>query len=91
MPLYDLKTAPRDVLISSVLKAFLDPGEKLPEKIAAPCCAQFAVSREAVLRRRKETWDGLRTWLMETEVASAGAGRVLEYTWHIWFGMEPVL
>ncbi|RDW73708.1 hypothetical protein BP5796_07150 [Coleophoma crateriformis] len=91
MPLYDLKTASRDVLITSVLKAFLDPGEKVPEKIAAPCCAQFAVSKEAVLRRRKETWEGLRTWLMETDVLSASAGRVLEYTWHIWFGMEPVL
>lgn len=90
-PLEDLKGTSRDVQISSVLHEFLDPGEKVPTKIAAPCCAQFAVSKEAVERRTLETWEGLRKWLMETELDSRSSGRVLEYTWHLWFGKEAVL
>jgi hypothetical protein len=94
-PFSDLRTASRDVLISTVLSEFLRDGKGhrigVPEKIAAPCCAQFAVSREAVKRRGLETWVGLRDWLLETEVDSRNAGRVLEWTWHLWFGMEAVL
>jgi Protein of unknown function (DUF3431) len=93
-PMSDLRTASRDVLISTVLKEFLrnSEGRKegVPEKIAAPCCAQFAVSREAVRRRSLMTWVDLREWLLETNVDSGKAGRVLEWTWHLWFGMEPV-
>lgn len=89
-PLSDLKSASRDVMISSVLHEFwLDPQgkrQKIPERIAAPCCAQFAVSREMVRKRSKAEWEGLRNWLMGTQVGSRESGRVLEYTWHLWFG-----
>jgi hypothetical protein len=95
VPLHDLKSASRDIQISTILHEFLrdEEGKRLPvpEKIAAPCCAQFAVSREAVLKRKRETWEGLRRWLIETEVGSRASGRVLEYTWHLWFGMDAVL
>ncbi|KAE8446777.1 hypothetical protein EG329_011682 [Mollisiaceae sp. DMI_Dod_QoI] len=94
-PLADLKGAARDVLIASVLHEFWrdERGERkvLPGKIAAPCCAQFAVSREAVRRRAKGQWEDLRRWLIETEVGSRESGRALEYTWHLWFGKEEVL
>jgi hypothetical protein len=94
-PLSDLKGASRDVQISTVLGEFLldkEGGrEGVPGKIAAPCCAQFAVSREAVRRRSLETWVVLREWLLETSLESRTAGRVLEWTWHLWFGMSPVL
>ncbi len=94
-PLSDLRGAGRDVQISTVLAEFLrdEKGDRVPvpEKIAAPCCAQFAVSREAVLRRPLGMWRGLRKWLIETDLESRKAGRVLEWTWHLWFGMEPVL
>jgi len=93
-PMSDLKTASRDVIVSTVLTEFLrdEQGHRVgvPEKIAAPCCAQFAVSREAVRRRSLETWTGLREWLLETGVESRMAGRVLEWTWHLWFGVEPI-
>jgi hypothetical protein len=93
-PMSDLRTASIDVLISTLLSEFLrdENGNRvgLPEKIAAPCCAQFAVSREAVRRRGLETWVGLREWLLETGVEGRQAGRVLEWTWHLWFGMEAV-
>jgi len=94
-PLSDLKGASRDVQISTVLGEFLldkeGRREGVPGKIAAPCCAQFAVSREAVRRRSLETWVALREWLLETSLESRTAGRVLEWTWHLWFGMSPVL
>ena len=93
-PMSDLRTASIDVLISTLLSEFLrdENGNRvgLPEKIAAPCCAQFAVSREAVRRRGLKTWVGLREWLLETGVEGRQAGRVLEWTWHLWFGMEAV-
>lgn len=89
VPLGDLKGAPRDVQISSVLREFLD--EEVPNRIAAPCCAQFAVSKEAVRRRGLEKWKGLREWLIDTKLDSRSSGRVLEYTWHLWFGMEDEL
>jgi hypothetical protein len=94
-PLDELKGTRRDVQISSVLHEFMRDGEgrkmKVPEKIAAPCCAQFAVSREAILRKSLETWIALRKWLIETPLDSRSSGRVLEYTWHLWFGTEDVL
>ncbi|TVY22193.1 hypothetical protein LHYA1_G008996 [Lachnellula hyalina] len=89
-PLHDLKGSPRDVQISSVLREFWSEDGELPEKIAAPCCAQFAVTREAVRRRGVETWRALREWLVKTDLDSRSSGRVLEYTWHLWFGMEAV-
>lgn len=94
VPLDDLKGSSRDVQISTVLHEFMRDSRgrrvAVPGKIAAPCCAQFAVSREAVLRRDLETWTALRGWLIETELDSMSSGRVLEYTWHMWFGKEPM-
>lgn len=95
-PLSDLRGASRDVQIASVLHEFYrdeETGERLPvpKKIAAPCCAQFAVSKQRVRERRLETWERLRRWLIETDVESGQAGKVLEWTWHLWFGMEDSL
>jgi hypothetical protein len=94
-PLEDLRTTGRDVQIASVLHAFWRDGDggrrELPTEIAAPCCAQFAVSKDRILGVEEGTWRALREWLVETEMDSASAGRVMEYTWHLWFGMEPVL
>lgn len=90
-PLEDLKGQSREVMIASVLHAFWrSEGREVPKEIAAPCCAQFAVSKGSILSTDLGTWKALRGWLLETEVPSAPAGRVLEYTWHLWFGMEAV-
>lgn len=94
-PVDQLVGKSRDVLISSVLHEFWLDGNgkrrKLPKRIAAPCCAQFAVSKEMVRRRGRREWEGLREWLIRTEVGSRESGRVLEYTWHLWFGREASL
>jgi hypothetical protein len=94
-PLEDLKTASREVMIASVLHAFWRNAEgerkEIPKEIAAPCCAQFAVSKERILNVDLGVWKALREWLIQTEVPSGQAGRILEYTWHLWFGKEAVL
>jgi len=62
----------------------------VPLELGAACCAQFAVSREAVLRRPQADYERFREWILETEKSDAKSGRVLEFLWHIIFGMEPV-
>lgn len=66
-------------------------GDGMGRILKAPCCAMFAVSREAVHRRDIEIWRGLREWLIETSLDSWAAGRIFEWTWHVWFGMDGVL
>lgn len=79
----------------TLLDAFLEPARfenemAVPAKIAAPCCAQFAVSKERVLRRSREWWLKLREWLMESPLPSMNSGRLMEHLWHVFFGMEPM-
>lgn len=62
----------------------------LPEEISAPCCAQFAVSREQVLRKPLEYYQWLHAWSMETELSDDVSGRIFEYAWHMIFG-KPVV
>ncbi|KAL8817884.1 MAG: hypothetical protein Q9223_003365 [Gallowayella weberi] len=69
--------------------SFQQPGF-VPGEVGAACCAQFAVSRERVLERPKSDYEGLRRWVMETELSDAQSGRVLEFLWHVIFGMEAV-
>jgi hypothetical protein len=80
----------RDVQLASLFDEFINrtAGERVPKRIAAPCCAQFAVSRERILRREKQWWVRLREWLLTTPLGSLESGRLLEYTWHFWLG-EP--
>ncbi|KAI3393593.1 hypothetical protein diail_3897 [Diaporthe ilicicola] len=80
----------------TLLDALLEPGRfvsggTVPEQIAAPCCAQFAVSRGRVLRRSHEWWVKLREWLIdEVPLPSMNSGRLMEHLWHVFFGMEPM-
>lgn len=83
----------RETHLVTLLEAFLEPkkGETVPPKLAAPCCAQFAVSGERIRSRSKEWWVSLRNWLVETPLPSMTSGRLMEHLWHIWFGMPAVL
>lgn len=62
----------------------------VPQIIATPCCAQFAVSSKQVRERSLDEYKKYYTWLMETPLPDDISGRVLEYLWHIFFGQEPV-
>jgi len=63
----------------------------IPEIVATPCCAQFAVTREQVLKRPRSDYESYHHWLMTTELDDETSGRVFEYLWHIIFGQDPVL
>ncbi|KAK0913557.1 hypothetical protein LTR57_014437 [Friedmanniomyces endolithicus] len=60
------------------------------ELVASTCCAQFAVSRQQILRREKADYVRYMKYLEETEYSDAHIGRVLEYMWHIMFGQSAV-
>jgi len=64
--------------------------DHVPTVIATPCCAQFAVSREQVLKRSKEEYERFLKWLLDTPLDDFTSGRVFEYLWHVIFGKEPV-
>lgn len=61
-----------------------------PGEIGAPCCAQFAVSKTQVLKRKKEEYERYRQWILDTELSDAKSGRTMEYLWHVIFGKEAV-
>jgi hypothetical protein len=63
---------------------------KVPEVIATPCCAQFAVSKAQVLQRSLSNYQRYHQWLMETELSDEVSGRIMEYMWHIIFGQDSV-
>jgi len=88
VPLSEISLADRPEQIASLIRDFLGEKIDIPGKIAAPCCAQFAASKEAVLARPIEFWEGVREWLIDTNLESRKSGRLLEWTWHLWFGKE---
>lgn len=76
--------------------AFVDAWQTLfnvtdvPEIVAAACCAQFAVSRDQILKRSRDEYVWYHKWLMETTLHDETSGRVFEYLWHVIFGRDPV-
>ncbi|KAI9696447.1 MAG: hypothetical protein M1836_005725 [Candelina mexicana] len=64
--------------------------EGMPSEIGAACCAQFAVSREQVLKRPREDYERMREWVVGTGLSDARSGRVMEFLWHVVFGREAV-
>jgi hypothetical protein len=66
------------------------PKDPVPEAVAGPCCAQFAVSRAAIRRLPIDKYEQMRQWIWTLEVpadqASMKSGLVLEYMWHVIFG-----
>lgn len=60
----------------------------MPEVIGVAAAAQFAISKERVLRRPLEFYVRARQWLLATRLNDATSGRVLEHLWHVFFGDE---
>ena len=63
--------------------------EQIPV-IASPCCAQFAVSKQQILKRPKSDYEHYMRYLEETQYDDDTSGRVMEYMWHIIFGRDAV-
>ena len=61
------------------------PGELVPTSLAQPCCAQMAVTRDAILALSRQRYVDLRNWLLQTPLSDGLSGRVFEYIWqYIW-------
>lgn len=69
---------------------YLFENDNVPNTVATPCCAQFAVSKEQVLERPRKFYVRAHQWLQSTPLDDDTSGRVYEYMWHIIFGQEPV-
>lgn len=67
----------------AVAKAWAEmfPGDPIPEALGAPCCAQFAVSKERILSIPKAKFEKYRNWLIHTSEVDWISGRVFEYFW----------
>ncbi|KKY17925.1 hypothetical protein UCRPC4_g05297 [Phaeomoniella chlamydospora] len=70
---------------SRVWRELYGDQEPLPKALSQPCCAQFAVSRERIRRHPKSKYEGLRQWLVSTDLDDLISGRVLEYNWQYLF------
>lgn len=57
------------------------PFEAVPEVLAQPCCAQFALSRDRIRSIPLARFIHYRDWLMHTPLPDAISGRVWEYLW----------
>ena len=77
---------------SLIAKAWseLFPLDPVPQVLAQPCCAQFALSKERVLSIPKSRFVFYRTWLLRTPLSDYISGRVWEYMWQYIFTGQNV-
>ncbi|KXT02270.1 hypothetical protein AC578_5046 [Pseudocercospora eumusae] len=66
------------------------PGQRVPEEVGAPCCAQFAVTADTIRQRPRADYERYRDWLLNTSLSDYLSGRIMEYSWHIIFGKQAV-
>lgn len=57
------------------------PDDEIPDALGAPCCAQFALSKERIQSIPKANFERYRNWLLHTEERDWISGRVFEYLW----------
>lgn len=67
----------------------LFPFERMPDVLSGACCAQFAVSRDAIHSLPVSRYVWFRDWIMRTELSDYIAGRVFEYLWPYIFTGRP--
>ncbi|KAI9839832.1 MAG: hypothetical protein M1819_000022 [Sarea resinae] len=73
----------------AVWKEFFQTDEA-PPQVGSACCAQFAVSREQILKRPIGDYQRYRQWVFDSPLNDAKSGRVMEYMWHVIFGKDAV-
>ncbi|KAH0352230.1 hypothetical protein KCU83_g3966, partial [Aureobasidium melanogenum] len=78
-----------EVVFAAAWREIFD-NDDVPEVVGVACCAQFAVSKQQILKRTKEEYLRMHEWLMNTDLDDQTSGRVFEYLWHIIFGQESV-
>jgi len=66
------------------------PDRPIPEVLAQPCCAQFALSRARIRATAREQYQFYREWLMRTDLDDQISGRVFEYLWQVIFTGDSI-
>lgn len=70
--------------------SFFPDADDLPRYLSAPCCSQFAVTRDTIRSRPKETYQRLHDWI-QSDPFDGYSGRFMEYTWqYLFLGKEEV-
>jgi hypothetical protein len=69
----------------------LFPMDTIPNVLAQPCCAQFAVSKDRIRQLPKSKYVFYRDWLLRTPLSDYISGRVWEYVWHYLFTGQNVV
>ncbi|KAL2862080.1 hypothetical protein BJX68DRAFT_17506 [Aspergillus pseudodeflectus] len=67
------------------------PDDPIPDVLAQPCCAQFAVSRERVHAIPLARFIFYRDWVLRTQLSDYISGRIWEYLWHVVFTGQNVV
>jgi hypothetical protein len=62
----------------------------IPSVVAASCCAQFAITAAKLREKPRSEYERLRDWLINTPLKDDISGRVMEYSWHMFFGRPDV-
>ncbi|KAH6681975.1 hypothetical protein B0J14DRAFT_469329 [Halenospora varia] len=79
----DINKQEETVLAQSWSELFpLDP---IPNVLAQPCCAQFAISKERIRSMPITRYTFYRDWLLRTTLSDYISGRVWEYVWQFLF------
>ncbi|KAL2828055.1 hypothetical protein BDW59DRAFT_143713 [Aspergillus cavernicola] len=68
----------------------LFPGVEVPDAVGVSCCAQFSVTSWKIRERPKSDYERYRKWLSGTDLSDDLSGRIMEYSWHMIFGKEPI-
>jgi hypothetical protein len=69
----------------------LFPLDPIPNLLAQPCCAQFALSRDRIQALPLERYVFYRDWLLRTSLSDYISGRVWEYVWQFVFTGKAVV
>lgn len=69
----------------------LFPLDPIPDVLAQPCCAQFAVSRDRIQSIPLARYVFYRDWLLHTQLSDYISGRVWEYIWQFVFTGKHVV
>lgn len=62
----------------------------VPKQVGVPCCSQFAVSRDQILKRPLSDYKWFYNWVLENNLPDNITSGVMENTWHVIFGQDAV-
>ena len=57
----------------------------LPDELAFPACAQFAIHKSCINRLPIEAWQRMFTWCEKTKLENYVSSRIFEYIWYYLF------